>query len=43
MPIVRKFIDVGAHLETTERWTQSALVDQLRKRAFHMLFTLDRE
>ncbi|ORY46309.1 fungal-specific transcription factor domain-domain-containing protein [Leucosporidium creatinivorum] len=39
---MRKFIDVGAHLETTERWTQSPLVDQLRKRAFHMLFTLDR-
>lgn len=40
---VRKFIDVGAHLETTEWWTRSPLIDQLRKRAFHLLFTFDRE
>lgn len=40
---VRKFIDIGAHLDSTERWTQSPLVDQLRKRAFHALHVADRE
>ncbi|ORY56531.1 fungal-specific transcription factor domain-domain-containing protein [Leucosporidium creatinivorum] len=40
---LRKLVDVGAHLETSEKWTRSPLEDQLRKRAFHLLYVLDRE
>ncbi|KAK4049503.1 protein phosphatase regulatory subunit Sds22 [Microbotryomycetes sp. JL221] len=39
----RHFIDVGAHFETSPTWKASPLVDQLRKRAFHALLSLDRQ
>lgn len=39
---VRKAIDVGVHREARARWTSSVLEDQLRKRAFWMLYSLDR-
>lgn len=39
---VRKAIDVGVHREARYRWQASPLEDQLRKRAFHTLYSLDR-
>ncbi|KAL8286426.1 hypothetical protein RQP46_004443 [Phenoliferia psychrophenolica] len=39
---IRRAVDVGAHSEQRTRWTLSPLEDQLRKRAFHTLFSLDR-
>lgn len=35
-------IDIGAHFEESP-WSQTTLVDQLRKRAFHCILALDRE
>ncbi|KAG0141385.1 hypothetical protein CROQUDRAFT_663905 [Cronartium quercuum f. sp. fusiforme G11] len=35
---LRRAQDVGAHLESTPRWSTSILKDQLRKRAFFYLF-----
>lgn len=40
---LRKAIDVGVHRENRSRWTSSVLEDQLRKRAFWILYSLDRE
>ncbi|SCV74090.1 BQ2448_6522 [Microbotryum intermedium] len=39
---LQKAVDVGCHRETRTRWTSSPLEDQLRKRAFHTLYSLDR-
>ncbi|ORY82329.1 fungal-specific transcription factor domain-domain-containing protein [Leucosporidium creatinivorum] len=39
---LRRVVDVGAHRENRARWNSSPLEDQLRKRAFHMLFGIDR-
>ncbi|ORY48410.1 fungal-specific transcription factor domain-domain-containing protein [Leucosporidium creatinivorum] len=39
---LRKAIDVGVHRENRSRWTFSVLEDQLRKRAFWILYSLDR-
>lgn len=40
--LVRRAVDVGAHREGRAKWNQSPLQDQLRKRAFHALYGLDR-
>ncbi|KAM0753042.1 hypothetical protein T439DRAFT_188455 [Meredithblackwellia eburnea MCA 4105] len=40
---IRRLIDVGAHVEERERWNESPLEDQLRKRAAHFLLTIDRK
>lgn len=38
---VRRAIDAGAHRENRTRWSASPVENQLRKRAFHMLCSLD--
>ncbi|BGP30556.1 Gypsy retrotransposon integrase-like protein 1 [Rhodotorula toruloides] len=38
---VRRAIDAGAHRENRTRWSTSPLQNQLRKRAFHLLCSLD--
>lgn len=40
--LVRRAVDVGAHREGRAKWCNSPLQDQLRKRAFHALYGLDR-
>ncbi|GAA6024756.1 hypothetical protein JCM10207_008887 [Rhodosporidiobolus poonsookiae] len=39
---IRRAVDVGAHRESRTRWTASPLQDQLRRRTFHALWSLDR-
>ncbi|KAM0754722.1 hypothetical protein T439DRAFT_345565 [Meredithblackwellia eburnea MCA 4105] len=39
---IRRVVDVGAHRENRMRWNASPLEDQLRRRAFHALFGIDR-
>ncbi|BGP23251.1 Gypsy retrotransposon integrase-like protein 1 [Rhodotorula toruloides] len=38
---VRRAIDAGAHRENRTRWSASPVQNQLRKRAFHLLCSLD--
>jgi len=40
--MIRAAIDAGIHREQITRWNASPLEDQLRKRAFHLLVTVDR-
>lgn len=39
---IRRFVDAGAHRETTKRWSSSLMIDQLRKRAWWAVVVIDR-